>query len=132
MLLAVDDSAHSARAVAKAAELCESSGADVLVLHVRELLPVGAGAHDIDVTEETKDVAQDVANELKSKGAKASAAQDRQPGLHPRLIVEAANQFDADVIVMGSRGRSDLPSLLLGSVTHKVLHMTDVPVLVVR
>jgi nucleotide-binding universal stress UspA family protein len=77
ILFAVDDSEHSAGAVAKATELGESSGADVLVFHVRELLPVGAGAHDIDVTEETTDVAQDVANELKSKGAKASAAQER-------------------------------------------------------
>jgi nucleotide-binding universal stress UspA family protein len=53
-------------------------------------------------------------------------------GLTPKVIVEAAEKFGADVIVMGSRGRSDLPGLLLGSVTHKVLSMTRVPVLVIR
>jgi nucleotide-binding universal stress UspA family protein len=48
------------------------------------------------------------------------------------LVVAAADQLAADVIVMGSRGRSDLTGLLLGSVTHKVLQLANVPVLVVR
>jgi nucleotide-binding universal stress UspA family protein len=33
---------------------------------------------------------------------------------------------------MGSRGKSDLAAILVGSVTHKVLHLTDRPVLVAR
>jgi len=39
---------------------------------------------------------------------------------------------DADVIVMGSRGRSDLAGFILGSTAHKVIHLTDRPVLIVR
>jgi len=49
-----------------------------------------------------------------------------------RYIVESAREHDVDVIVMGSRGRSDLAGLVLGSTAHKVIHMSDKPVLVVR
>jgi nucleotide-binding universal stress UspA family protein len=40
-----------------------------------------------------------------------------------------ANMFN---IAMGSRGLSDVGGILLGSVTHKVLHLAECPVLVVR
>jgi nucleotide-binding universal stress UspA family protein len=46
--------------------------------------------------------------------------------------VDAARAHDAGVIVMGSRGRSDLAGLVLGSTAHKVIHLSDRPVLVVR
>ena len=39
---------------------------------------------------------------------------------------------DADIIVMGSRGRSGLAGFILGSTAHKVIHLTDRPVLIVR
>jgi nucleotide-binding universal stress UspA family protein len=39
---------------------------------------------------------------------------------------------DIDIIVMGSRGRSDLTSFILGSTAHKVMHLADRPVLVIR
>ena len=48
------------------------------------------------------------------------------------MIAKEAEDLDADLIVMGSRGRSDIEGLLLGSVTHKVLTLATVPVLVVR
>jgi len=37
-----------------------------------------------------------------------------------------------NVIVMGSRGRGDLAGAILGSTAHKVIHLADRPVLVVR
>jgi nucleotide-binding universal stress UspA family protein len=49
-----------------------------------------------------------------------------------KTIVEVARDHGAGVVVLGCRGRGDLTALLLGSVGHKVIHLADRPVLVVR
>lgn len=49
-----------------------------------------------------------------------------------RGVVDAAESMQADLIVMGSHGRSGLEKLVLGSVTQAVLSHTKLPVLVVR
>jgi nucleotide-binding universal stress UspA family protein len=48
-----------------------------------------------------------------------------------KAILDSAKAFDATHIVMGTRGLSDIEGLLLGSVTHKVIQKSDVPVTVV-
>ncbi len=47
-------------------------------------------------------------------------------------ILAEAEECGASVIVMGCRGVSDLTGLIVGSTTHKVLHLGSLPVLVVR
>ena len=49
-----------------------------------------------------------------------------------RGVVDSAQSMQADLIVMGSHGRSGLEKLVLGSVTQAVLSHTKLPVLVVR
>ncbi len=49
-----------------------------------------------------------------------------------RGIIELADTIHADLIVMGSHGRSGLDKLVMGSVTQRVLQHTKIPVLVVR
>jgi len=46
-------------------------------------------------------------------------------------IIHAAEHCDASLIVMGSRGRRELKSLLLGSASHHVVHHAHRPVLVI-
>ena len=58
----------------------------------------------------------------------AQAFQDALPEYYSTAVIE----HDVDVIVMGSRGRGDLAGLVLGSTAHKVIHLTDRPVLIVR
>ena len=53
-------------------------------------------------------------------------------GYAGREIIEDAKAVNADVIIMRSRGRGDLAGLILGSTAHKVIHLADRPVLVVR
>jgi nucleotide-binding universal stress UspA family protein len=53
-------------------------------------------------------------------------------GYAAREIVSFAQRTGIGVIVLGSRGRGDLAGLLVGSTAHKVIHLADRPVLVVR
>ena len=56
----------------------------------------------------------------------------RSTATPPREILEDAKNLDVGIIIMGSRGLTDLAGLLLGSTAHKVIHLADRPVLVVR
>jgi nucleotide-binding universal stress UspA family protein len=49
-----------------------------------------------------------------------------------KRIPEIAKNEKADLILLGSRGKTDLEGLIIGSVTHQVLHLSPCPVLVVR
>jgi nucleotide-binding universal stress UspA family protein len=49
-----------------------------------------------------------------------------------RFLINLAEDLDAGLIVMGSHGRGDLTALVLGSVAHKVLHLSQRPVLIAR
>ena len=53
-------------------------------------------------------------------------------GSPAEAILEAAKQVDADLIVLGTRGLSDLKGLLLGSVSHKVIQLSSCSCLVVK
>jgi len=46
--------------------------------------------------------------------------------------LDEATESQASLIVIGSRGLSDLIGMVVGSTTHKVLHLGTLPVLVVR
>lgn len=49
-----------------------------------------------------------------------------------KVLVNAASDLEAGLIVLGCRGRSELTSLLLGSVAHDVLQHSHCPVLIAR
>ena len=71
--------------------------------------------------------------ELEKAGINARAElRGAQYGGVARILANLAEDLDAGLIVMGSHGRGDLTALLLGSVAHKVLHLTDRPVLIAR
>ncbi len=54
------------------------------------------------------------------------------PGRVAAEIVDEAAAWKADVIVIGSRGLTNLTGIILGSTTHKLLNLTTLPVVVVR
>jgi nucleotide-binding universal stress UspA family protein len=140
LLVPVDGSDTSKTAVGKAAVLAKAFGSRVTVIYVIDPYPfTGVGT----------DFAYGQADYLSAATAEASTAIKQakdalgQAGVtvdssvieaHTawRGIVEAGMALNADLIVMGSHGRSGLEKLVLGSVTQAVLAHTKLQVLVVR
>jgi nucleotide-binding universal stress UspA family protein len=132
--VAIDHSAASDRALAAAKELAGLAKGEVWVLHVREreVIP-RLGLVPTEEHNEAEDEVTAAVSALAGDGVTAHAeVGDVVFGQAAREIVDVAKKHDVGVIVMGSRGRSDLAGLVLGSTAHKVIHLTDRPVLVVR
>jgi nucleotide-binding universal stress UspA family protein len=135
LLVAVDHSPVTERVLAAARDLASLSSGEVWVLHLREreVLPRGGVAMPTETSDEAQEKVDAAVEELTQAGLKAhGVVRNTVYGYAGREIVEDAKAVDADVIIMGSRGRGDLAGLILGSTAHKVIHLADRPVLVVR
>ncbi len=135
ILVAVDHSEPSDRALLAARELALLSKGEVWVLHLREReIATKTGVVLTDETADEASAAVEAAvDKLTAAGVKAHGDVGHTIfGYAARSIVDDAVDRDVDVIVMGSRGRGDLAGLVLGSTAHKVIHLTDRPVLIVR
>jgi len=134
LLVAVDHSDTSPRVLAAAKDLASLSKGKVWVLHLRER-EVIAQLGDVP-SESDRDAQQSVidgVDMLKQAGIDAEGeVRNTTFGHAAREILADAKEHDAGVIIMGSRGRGDLAGAVLGSTAHKVIHLTDRPVLVVR
>jgi len=134
ILLAVDGSIHADRAAELARTVAATGGDEVLVVHVVEMLVGRAhGPVELDGDSEAIERASQHVKELEAAGVTARVELIRAPAGHVvKVIAEAAEQYGAGLIVLGSRGRTDLAALMLGSVAHKVLHLSNRPVLIAR
>ena len=116
-----------------AADIASKYGSEVIAVHVLEQQLGRGGPIAFDTTEEATRVADDAARFLKDVGVSARAeARAAIAGRAAQEIMDVATSEDAGLIVMGSRGMSDWQGLLVGSVAHKVVHLSSVPVLIVR
>jgi nucleotide-binding universal stress UspA family protein len=87
----------------------------------------------VEQPQEDADFVDEIVRALKDAGVSARSEVQTAPlGAVPHVILEMAKELDAGLIVMGSGGLSDWEGLFLGSVTHRVLHLAERPVFVVR
>jgi nucleotide-binding universal stress UspA family protein len=145
ILIGYDGSADSQAAVARAAKLMPGQPATVLTVwepFTDVMASAGAGmlSWPAQGTLEEIDAASEHAARTRAEqGAELAQRADLRPqarvGVRGATIAEtilvAADDVQADVIVLGTRGLGGLESLLLGSVSHAVLQHADRPVLVV-
>jgi nucleotide-binding universal stress UspA family protein len=133
LLVAVDHSEVSPRVIAAARDLASLSKGKVWVLHVREREFGRLGLTPSEPDEEAQQAVRDGVEALIQAGVDAQGeVREAVYGHAAGEIVNNAREHDAGVIIMGSRGRSDLAGLVLGSTAHKVIHLSDRPVMVVR
>jgi nucleotide-binding universal stress UspA family protein len=140
ILVPVDGSDAALRALDKALSLAQAFGGKLLLVNVIDAYPfVGIGADYSFGQNEYMAAATASANQLLARAEAAVA--DAGQACERRVIeghviyegiLDAAREFDADLIVMGSHGRLGLEKLLLGSTAQRVLSHTSLPVLIVR
>ena len=137
----VDDSATSRYALGEALRLAKLTQATVRLVHVVDLAQFGWGGTEfLDASElqgNIKATGEAVLNAssslVEAAGLPCNATLLESWGDKiAEVLVEDADKWDADLIVMGSHGRRGLEKLMLGSVTQRVLGVVHVPVLVVR
>ena len=133
ILLATDLTAASAEATARAIDLATRLGARLLIVNVLEKRRLsGAGSHErVDqARSERERHLVTVVRDARAAGVKAEfLVWDGDPG---GSIAAAAEAEQADLIVVGTRGRSGAGRMLLGSVSDHVVRHAACPVLVVR
>ena len=135
IIWATDGSAHADRALDYAVEMALHDDAGLQVVHVSERL-TGPHVTGVDVgLDEDRIVAH-----IKLQAAAVEAQQGvsttvefaaSHSGTIAERIAEIAVDSGADLLVVGTRGRSGLAGALLGSVTQRLLHLAPCPVLAV-
>ncbi len=134
ILLPVDGSRLSDAAADMALDLA-GEAVSIILLHVRRTVPTGLGQPNAtQLLEHLTDGAEKVMSHYRTKltNAKADFQELIIGGDVAEVIANVAEVEKCDLVVMGSKGKSDLEGLFLGSATHKVLQTTDKPVLVVK
>ena len=138
ILLAVDVTPgdplrHVSAAVEMTRELIRDDADQVVVLHVREfsiarlgrMMTDGGGADGAHAVHA-------IVSALRADGIRACGqCREADIGHVAQTILHAAREFDARVIVLGSRSQTDLPRNPVGSVAEHLLHQSTIPVLIV-
>jgi nucleotide-binding universal stress UspA family protein len=135
VIWATDGSEAADRAMAHAKALVAESGGKLTVVYCEEFTLPGKGSGRFPVHANEDEVHEKIDRqvaELASKGTGATLQTTRsQVGNAAHAIAELATEDHADVIVVGTRGRTPLTGLLLGGVTQRLLHIAPCPVLAV-
>jgi len=128
ILVPVDFSEASRQSVKIAEDLALEHRATVMILHVREMVPWGDLPY-IEPSAEGQELVTSLADEMRRKGV-TTEAQVKDPEVNPAsAIVKTADDWNADLIVIGSRRLTPVGGLFLGSVAQAIIRRTIRPVL---
>jgi nucleotide-binding universal stress UspA family protein len=140
ILVPVDFSEHSQRALDEAVSLAKHFGAEVILFHCYPipLPPFGEVPYDIVAPERYVDAIRTEAlkrvtqwrDKARAQGVRAEG--QISPGSPSSAIAALAEKVGADLIVIGTRGLGGLEHVLLGSVAERTIRIAPCPVLTVK
>jgi len=137
IVVGADGSEHSLLAVRRAVELAEARGTDLHIVHVSHIPSSLLGAlsqvpTDLSsLVQSQRKLVWEVVDPLIADCTVEVHKIDLD-GYPADALVEYAKGADTEVIVVGSRGRGELAALVLGSTSHRVVHLSACDVLVVK
>ncbi len=132
VIWATDGSETADQALAYAKKLVASRGGTLVAVHAEEHFYGGkSGGYPVLADEEDlKAKIRSQVEELRAEGFDTSLEIVLgHPGQSAHAITEFARDHHADVVVVGTRGLGPVHGLLVGSVTHRLLHTAPCPVL---
>lgn len=136
ILIGIDDSTHAENAAQYGFELAKLLGAEVALAHVIE--PIVLPDNEIGMTYPMDMIdAQNEASKQVIDQTIANYAGDQQVtrflevGRPADMIIDFAEQFQADLIVIGTHSRTGLDRFLMGSVAEHIMRHSTVPVMVI-
>jgi nucleotide-binding universal stress UspA family protein len=138
ILVPVDFSRHSDRALAVAVDICRRYGASLFLLHCYQLNPGSISPYGPVLPDAYRDDLKAAAGKRLEEWAANASSQDVEvtPVLSPLYPSEAIDQVLAeqgiDLIVIGTRGLTGLRHVLLGSVAERTVRTAACPVLSVK
>jgi nucleotide-binding universal stress UspA family protein len=135
ILLAVDGSEYSHRAIEYAKSLTELYGANLWLVHVFSNTSDLLGYEDFEkLYAKRKSAGQAVLDSAKKilGSTTFKVHEELLEGSEAEAILSTAENNQVDLIVMGTRGFGAVKGLLVGSVSRKVIHLSTCPVMVVH
>jgi nucleotide-binding universal stress UspA family protein len=133
VIWATDGSEAADLALPYVKSLATETGAAIVVVHVEETFVGRAGGYPLRA--DAGDIVAKIESQVEElSGAGVNARKmmlSGHAGGAAHRIAEAAQEADADLIVVGTRGHTAFAGLLLGSVTQRLLHVAPCPVLAI-
>jgi len=132
LIVGYDGTEGARAAMAEALELAGPLGAEVVVVFVYHAGALGGEAHDlIDALRERGNAVTEEALEM-ARAAGVPARAELVNDKPAEGLASIAKEEGARMIVVGSYGEAPLRAVIIGSTPHRLVHITDTPVLVVR
>jgi nucleotide-binding universal stress UspA family protein len=133
ILFATDFSTASQEALAYATALARDSGATLVIAHVEEMPVSYPGGEMVFIQPDYPNpVLRKMLEAVVPKDPKVRVEHELRLGSAADEIVRLAQETNADVIVIGTHGRSGLGRILMGSVAESVMRKATRPVLTIK